>query len=260
MVENLGLKRFKHPCPYKKKPNHYSEGWAKVHIGFSEGEREVRNLSLEKSCSVEKQVVEVISDGGMNLQKDILGKSDSKEESNGSKVMMEYRTKSCGRNKSELHKKQSIGQRQYAGLEKGKRNKKKQDLWNLVEVPEEMRKRIANKEDKEEQLEKKYEEKSSDEPLVNTWPNDTQTRLISVNVDIDDSQKEKTGEKKDEEASLNEKNVETQPPPVKDTTEEEKTEEDKTKKEKTEKEKLVTDAEDQLKTFEDAVYISDEKD
>ncbi|XP_057862171.2 uncharacterized protein LOC131070609 [Cryptomeria japonica] len=82
-------------------------------------------------------------------------------------------------------------------------------------------------EKQEEQIEKKIEEKSSDEPPMNTQPIDSQIPSVSVNVV--DSQKEKT----DEEVLVNEQNMETQPPPVKETTKEEKTEEDNTEKEKT---------------------------
>lgn len=37
-----------------------------------EKEKEVRNLSLQKSCSVEKHVAKVALDGGMDLQKGLV--------------------------------------------------------------------------------------------------------------------------------------------------------------------------------------------
>ncbi|XP_059073796.1 uncharacterized protein LOC131874436 [Cryptomeria japonica] len=55
-------------------------------------------------------------------------------------------------------------------------------------------------EQQEEQVEKKTEEKSYDEPPVNTQP--TQISSIDVNVNICDSQKEKVDEKTDEEVSM----------------------------------------------------------
>lgn len=85
-------------------------------------------------------------------------------------------------------------------------------------------------------MEKKNEEKSFDEPLVNTQP--TNSQIPSVSVNVDDSQKEKTNEKTEEEVPVNKQNVEIQPPLVKDTTKEEKTKEDKTKKVKMEKDEV----------------------
>ncbi|XP_059068885.1 uncharacterized protein LOC131859307 [Cryptomeria japonica] len=87
-------------------------------------------------------------------------------------------------------------------------------------------------EQQEEQVEKKTEGKSSNEPPMNMQPNDTKTPSVSANVNIDDNQKENTDENTDEEVPMNEQNVETKPPPIKDTTEEDKTEKEKTEKEK----------------------------
>lgn len=60
------------------------------------------NLSLEKSCSAKKKVVEVTSDGGIDLQKDLVDESNSKEELDGSKVMVADQMISCGKYKSKL--------------------------------------------------------------------------------------------------------------------------------------------------------------
>ncbi|XP_059065741.1 uncharacterized protein LOC131857340 [Cryptomeria japonica] len=118
-------------------------------------------------------------------------------------------------------------------------------------------------EQEENKDEEKAEGKSSTMQLVNTPSIDTQTASITkkVSVNIDESQKEKIDDKKDEEAplnfqpidnqppsvkesinekkdeaaSVNEQNVDNQPPPVKDTTEKDKIEKEKTKKVKVEK-------------------------
>ncbi|XP_059068738.1 uncharacterized protein LOC131859188 [Cryptomeria japonica] len=103
-------------------------------------------------------------------------------------------------------------------------------------------------EQQEEQIKKKTGEKSFDEPPGNAQPTDSQTPSVSVNINIDDSQKENIDENKVEEAPVNEKNVETQPSLVKDTTKQDKTEKNKSEKEKTEKketeEKKIIDDDD----------------
>ncbi|XP_059075004.1 uncharacterized protein LOC131028527 [Cryptomeria japonica] len=50
----------------------------------------------------------------------------------------------CPYKKSELQQKESIGQRQCAGLNQGNRNEENKELENLVEVPEDIRKRLAD--------------------------------------------------------------------------------------------------------------------
>lgn len=48
----------------------------------------MKNLSLERSCSGEKLVIEVILDGGMNLKKGVIDKSDRQKELDCSKVVI----------------------------------------------------------------------------------------------------------------------------------------------------------------------------
>lgn len=77
---------------------------------------------------------------------------------------------------------------------------------------------MADQQQEQEQVEEKVEDKNSNEELVSTQPTDTQKPLVSVNVNVDDNQKEKTNEKQDEEAPTHEQIVEIQPPPIKDNT------------------------------------------
>lgn len=75
----------------------------------------MKNLSLEKSCSTEELVVEVIleglkkdlmaevkSKGDMSLQKDLIVEPDEQIEPNDKELMVTNQMKSCGRTKLEL--------------------------------------------------------------------------------------------------------------------------------------------------------------
>lgn len=78
------------------------KGGQKFTLASFKEKEEVKNLSLETSYSTEKLVAEVILEGGMNLQKDFIDKSDNKIEPDDIKLKMTNQMKSCGRKKSKL--------------------------------------------------------------------------------------------------------------------------------------------------------------
>lgn len=112
----------------------------------------MKNLSLEKSCSIEKLVVEVIPhcliesvaevileglkkymielvvevipEGDMSLKKDLIVEPNGQMEPNDKELIVTNRMKSCGKKNFELQKKEGSKQRQCADLKKRKRNQR----------------------------------------------------------------------------------------------------------------------------------------
>lgn len=82
---------------------------------LKEKEKELKNLSLLKSCSVEKWDVEVISDDGMDLKKDLVDLGSVRKmvpDGNEVRVVVADKRSSVGRNRSDLWRKESGNKRQ----------------------------------------------------------------------------------------------------------------------------------------------------
>ncbi|XP_059067781.1 cytochrome P450 750A1-like [Cryptomeria japonica] len=92
-------------------------------ILWNEKEKEVKNLSLVKSCSAEKKVAEVIPDDGADLKKDLVDGSVSKVVPNGSKVrvMVANKMNYSGRTRSDLQKKEGGNKRESTSVKHGER-------------------------------------------------------------------------------------------------------------------------------------------
>lgn len=121
-------------------------------------EEEVKNMSPKRSCNTKKPVakvipqglkkdpieplIEVILEGDMRLWKDLTVEPNGQMEPVDREIMVKNRIKSCGRTKSALQK-----QKQCEDLKQGKSDKGSHRLETLVEAPEELRQRLANKED-----------------------------------------------------------------------------------------------------------------